>query len=59
MPNGQELFELYVEKLGDEGIGFDTWENLEPADQRAWQALAEALEERTNDKVERSHDEED
>lgn len=50
MPDGQELFELYVEKLNDEGVDFDTWENLEPADQRAWTALAEALEERSNGK---------
>ena len=59
MPSGQELFELYVEKLRDEGIDFDSWENLDRADQKAWTALAEALEERTNEQVERSHDEED
>jgi hypothetical protein len=59
MPNGQELFELYVEKLNAEGVDFDSWENLNVADQRAWRATAEALEERSDEKVARSHDEED
>lgn len=59
MPNGQELFELFVEKLLDEGIGYDSWENLDAADQRAWQALAEAVDRKADEKVERSHDEED
>lgn len=59
MPNGQELFELWVEKLNAEGVDCDTWENFDGAYQRTWQAVAEALEERSDEKVERSHNEED
>jgi hypothetical protein len=43
---GKEIYEIYIDKMLDEGIGLDSWENLERGDQRGWDALAAELLER-------------
>lgn len=44
--NGKELYELHMDNMLDEGVGLDSRENLERADQKAWDALAAELLER-------------
>lgn len=37
---GQELFAIYKAMLSAEGVGMDSWDDIEPSDRAAWVATA-------------------
>jgi hypothetical protein len=43
--NGQRLFEIYKQKLADEGVDMDGWNDLEDSDRNAWIETAEHINE--------------
>lgn len=40
---GEALYLLYIEAMGDQGVGIDEWYDLGEKEQRAWERLAEQV----------------
>lgn len=40
---GIELYEMYYSEMRNQGIGMDGWDELEPSDRDAWDAVAEQV----------------
>lgn len=40
---GQKLYEEYAYHMENQGVGVDTWDDLDETDQIAWNATAEEL----------------
>lgn len=38
--NGEGLYAIFTEKMNDQGIEIDEWEDLDESDRQAWNELA-------------------